>query len=68
MRTIRSNLTFTFDPAKVSERDIKDRLDAVLLEAFGDDVDDVHTRWVEALADSPLFGAARQPEAAAPEG
>ena len=56
MRTIRTNLTFTFDEARVGEQAIKDRLDAVLDQEFAD-VDDLHTRWVEKLSDSPLFGS-----------
>jgi hypothetical protein len=34
MKTIRANLTFTFDEARVSERDIKDRLELILVDEF----------------------------------
>lgn len=54
---IRTTLTFMFDAATVSVQDIKDRLDAALEAAFGDDVD-VHTRWVSTLSQAALFGAA----------
>ena len=46
MKTIRANLTFTFDEARVSERDIKNRLELILVDEFSDDVEDVHTGWV----------------------
>jgi len=59
MKTIRTHLTFTFDETKVTEQDIKDRLDVVLTDEF-DDVDDVDTRWVSELSDAPLFGAAKE--------
>jgi hypothetical protein len=58
MKVIRANLTFEFDETKVTEDDIKDRLDAILTDEFGADVD-IHTRWVTRLADSPLFAAAK---------
>jgi hypothetical protein len=58
MKTIRTNVTFTFDEATVSEQAIKDRLEAALAMEFPADVD-VHTRWVSQLSDSPLFGAAK---------
>jgi hypothetical protein len=57
--TIRTTLTFTFDDARVSAQGIKDRLDDILCDEFGDGID-VHTRWVARLEDAPLFGAARQ--------
>jgi hypothetical protein len=61
MKTIRTNLTFTFDDTHISEAGVKDRLDAALMSTFPDAGIDVHTRWVSELSDSPLFGAARHP-------
>jgi hypothetical protein len=46
---------FTFDPAKVTRKAIVDRFDDAIVSEFGADAD-VHTRWVEGLGDSPLFG------------
>ncbi len=54
----RVNITFFFDDTKTSPEEIVDRLDRILMEEFSD-LDDVHTRWVAELADSPLFGAAK---------
>jgi hypothetical protein len=46
-----------FDESRLSEAEVKDRLDAIIESEFTD-VADVHTRWISNLADSPLFGAA----------
>src|SRR5262245_18720260 len=54
---VRTNLTFWFDPTKISREDLVDRLDAVLVEQFHD-VEDWNARWVSDLSQSPLFGAA----------
>ncbi len=59
MTAIRTNITFWFDEAAVSEAAIKDRLDELLVEHFGD-CQDWHTRWYTDLADSPLFGAGKR--------
>lgn len=53
----RVNITFWFDDTKVSERELCDRLDALLVDRFSD-LEDWDTRWVSDLADSPVFGAA----------
>ena len=54
----RVNVTFWFDEDSVSESDLHDRLEALLVEHFPD-VRDWHTRWTTRLEDSPLFGANR---------
>lgn len=60
-KAIRVNLTFWIDEDTVSEADLHDRLDALLVERFSD-TDDWHTRWVHGrLEDSSLFGAAQEP-------
>jgi hypothetical protein len=56
-KMIRTHLTFTFDDTTITREQIVERLDAALVREFPDV--DVHTRWVTALADSPLFGAAK---------
>lgn len=60
MNVRRVNITFWFDETKVSDQELCDRLDALLVERFSD-CEDWHTRWVSKLSDSPLFGAHRQP-------
>ena len=55
-KTIRANVSFTFDPGIIREQSIKDRLDLCIERAFPGS--DVHTRWVSEMAGSPQFGIA----------
>jgi len=57
---IRATLTFEIGEGAVRE-EIVDRLDGLIEENFSNGehgIVDVSTRWVAALADSPLFGSA----------
>ena len=60
MKAIRVNVTFEFNETTTTESEIKERLDALLVENFDPLVVDVSCRWVERLRDSPLFGATLQ--------
>lgn len=56
-----ADATFICDPTEITAREIADRLDEALLTAFPNapgSVADWNVRWVESLADAPLFGAA----------
>ncbi len=61
-REIRVNITFSFDDERVSETELKERLDDLLIEHFAD-CGDWNARWVESAADSPSLGAASPTEA-----
>ena len=57
MTEIRVNITFSLHGSKVSEDEIKERLDTLLVEYF-QDCENWNARWVERLEESPLFGVA----------
>jgi hypothetical protein len=67
MRTIQAIVTFCFEDDQVSERLIKDRLEALLGAEFERDVTDVETRWC-APSEVPRFrfGRGASAESAAP--
>lgn len=59
MKTIRCQLTLTFDQTKVREAVVKNRLDELLARYFAR-IEDWDLRWVAEREDAPLFGAARR--------
>lgn len=58
MKTIRTTLVFRFDETTITEETIKERLNALLMDAFPGREIKVHTHWLSAPAEGPFLGTA----------